>query len=182
VQAILLVENSVRFYSLYLPLIYTELMRQTQTLIGEGVNLTHKLLRMRARPKILLATNYEEAQDLYQRYKHNLLGVITDVEFNREGKADPEAGLLYQPRFSMLWLNLHGLANLELLKVVGARFRLHPLTQEDILNTFEGMTKHLFKAKSLRSHRNILTHRRIFIDHDLPKIKHPHYILLSMVL
>ena len=44
------------------------------------------------------------------------------------------------------------------------------------------MTKHLFKAKSLRPHRNILTHRRIFIDHNLPKIKHPHYILLSMVL
>ncbi|HOX22893.1 MAG TPA: PEP/pyruvate-binding domain-containing protein, partial [Elusimicrobiales bacterium] len=91
----LLIENSVRFYSVYLPLIYTELMRQTQTLIGEGVNLTHKLLRMRARPKILLATSYEEALDLYQRYKHNLLGVITDVEFNRLGKADPEAGLAF---------------------------------------------------------------------------------------
>ena len=93
VQTILLIENSVRFYSVYLPLIYTELMRQTQTLIGEGVNLTHKLLRMRARPKILLATSYEEAQDLYKKYKHNLLGVITDVEFNRNGRAEPQAGI-----------------------------------------------------------------------------------------
>lgn len=95
VQTILLIEDSVRFYSAYLPLIYSELMKQTRLLIAEGVNLTHKMLRMRARPKILMASNYEEAMELYQRYRSNLLGLITDAQFPREGKLDPEAGIKF---------------------------------------------------------------------------------------
>jgi len=95
VQTILLIEDSVRFYSAYLPLIYEELMKQTRLLIAEGVNLSHKMLRMRARPKILMATSYEEAMELYQKYKSNLLGVITDVEFPRGGALDPEAGIRF---------------------------------------------------------------------------------------
>ena len=95
VQTILLIEDSVRFYSAYLPLIYSELMKQTSLLIAEGVNLSHKMLRMRARPKILMASTYEEAMDLYQRYRSNLLGLITDVQFPREGKLDPEAGIKF---------------------------------------------------------------------------------------
>jgi len=92
VQAILLVEDSVRFYSYYLPLIYTELMRQTQGLIAEGVNLSHKLLRMRARPKILHASTFEGAWKLYQRYKHHLLATITDVRFSWRGRSNAKAG------------------------------------------------------------------------------------------
>ncbi|MFA6582807.1 MAG: PEP/pyruvate-binding domain-containing protein [Elusimicrobiaceae bacterium] len=95
VQVILVVEDSVRFYSAYLPLIYTEIMAQTQKLMAEGVNMMHKLLRMRARPKILFASSYDEAAALYQKYKDNMLGLISDVEFANAGKKDPEAGLKF---------------------------------------------------------------------------------------
>jgi CheY-like chemotaxis protein len=93
VQAIIVVEDSVRFYSSYLPVLYAELMKQTQLLMAEGLNLTHKMLRMRARPKILLAHDYETAWALFEKYRGNLLGVITDVQFRRDGKEDPRAGL-----------------------------------------------------------------------------------------
>jgi len=95
VQTILLIEDSVRFYSAYLPLIYSELMSQTRLLIDEGVNLSHKMQRMRARPKILMATNYEDAMALYQRYKSNMLGLITDAQFPHDGVLDPEAGVKF---------------------------------------------------------------------------------------
>lgn len=95
VQVILLVEDSVRFYSAYLPLVYTELMEQTQKLMSEGVNTMHKMMRMRARPKILFANNYEEALALYNKYRHNILGIISDVQFPVNGVADPAAGLKF---------------------------------------------------------------------------------------
>lgn len=93
VQTIILVEDNVKFYSAYLPLIYTEIFKHSQRLIEEGVNLTHKFLRMRARPKIILCTNYEEAWLFYEKYSETILGVITDNNFNYGGKKDPEAGL-----------------------------------------------------------------------------------------
>jgi CheY-like chemotaxis protein len=93
VRVILLVENSVRFYSNYLPLIYTELMKLTQALMAEGVNLKHRLLRQRARPKILLTETFEQAWELYSKYSANLLGVISDVRFPRDGELDSQAGL-----------------------------------------------------------------------------------------
>jgi hypothetical protein len=93
VQAVILIEDSVRFYSSYLPIIYAELMKQTQLVMAEGLNLSHKMLRMRARPKILMASSFEDAWALYQKYKKNLLGVITDVEFSRNGALDRRAGL-----------------------------------------------------------------------------------------
>ena len=95
VRVIILVENSVRFYSAYLPLIYAEVFKLTQSLIAEGVNLVQRLLRMRARPKILLAETFEEARDLYSAFRDNLLGVISDIRFVREGKLDSEAGLQF---------------------------------------------------------------------------------------
>ncbi|MBI5622668.1 MAG: histidine kinase [Elusimicrobia bacterium] len=98
VQAILVVEDSVRFYSSYLPLLYSELMKQTQRLMAEGINLSHKMLRMRARPKILLARDFESAWALFERYQRNLLGVITDVQFRRQGADDPKAGLVLTER------------------------------------------------------------------------------------
>ncbi len=95
VQAIIVVEDSVRFYSAYLPIIYAEFMKQTHLVMSEGMNLSHKMLRMRARPKILLASTFEEACSLYDKYKSNLLGVITDMEFSREGRPDPKAGIAF---------------------------------------------------------------------------------------
>lgn len=92
VQSILLVEDNVRFYSSYLPSIYTEIVQQAHRLMDEGLNLAHKMIRMRARPKILLARTYEEAWELYQAHKDNLLGIITDLEFPRQGVPELLAG------------------------------------------------------------------------------------------
>lgn len=81
VQSILLVEDSIRYYSTYLPAIYKIVLQQSAEFLKEALNEQQQKLSKRARPKILLATNYEDAVFLYQKYKHNLLGVISDVGF-----------------------------------------------------------------------------------------------------
>jgi CheY-like chemotaxis protein len=93
VQGILLVEDSIRYYSSYLPTIYKVIFDQTNELMTEGLNEHRKTLRMRARPKILLAKTYDDALALYKKYKKNLLGVISDISYAREGKRDDEAGI-----------------------------------------------------------------------------------------
>lgn len=93
VQTIILVEDSIRFYSSYLPNIYKIIFKQSKTFMTEGLNEHQKMLRMRGRPKILLATNYEEAVELYQKYKRNLLGIISDISYRREGVRDKNAGI-----------------------------------------------------------------------------------------
>jgi CheY-like chemotaxis protein len=92
VPVILVVEDNVRYYSAFLPTIYTELISQSQRLITEGMNLSHKLVRMRGRPKILLASTFEEAWDLFTRYQPFILGLISDVEFPRGGTPSRDAG------------------------------------------------------------------------------------------
>jgi len=92
VKAILLVEDSLRFYSRYLPLIYKIILKQTRSFMSEGLNEHRRTLLMRGRPKILLATNYEEGIKLFKRYESNLLGVISDVSYFRGGVKDPQAG------------------------------------------------------------------------------------------
>ena len=94
VQSIILIEDNVRFYSSYLPILYTEILKQSQRLISEGINLSHKYLRMRARPKIILCTDYEEAWSYFEKYEDYILGVISDVDFMRKGQQDPQAGIL----------------------------------------------------------------------------------------
>ena len=81
VQAILLVEDSVRYYSTYLPELYKLILMQTNEFLTETLNQQRRKIRKRSRPKILLATNYDDALSLYEKYKHNLLGVISDVGF-----------------------------------------------------------------------------------------------------
>ncbi|MDP2237696.1 MAG: PEP/pyruvate-binding domain-containing protein [Bacteroidales bacterium] len=93
VQCIILVEDSVRFYSSYLPNIYKIIFKQSKSFMTEGLNEHQKTLRMRGRPKILLATTYEEAINLYKKYKQNLLGIISDISYEREGKTDKQAGI-----------------------------------------------------------------------------------------
>lgn len=95
VQSIILIEDNISFYSSYLPLIYTEVLKQSQSLISEGINLSHKFLRMRARPKILLCSSFEEGWDYFEKYEEHILGIISDVDFTREGKRDPNAGILF---------------------------------------------------------------------------------------
>jgi hypothetical protein len=95
VRVILLIEDSPRFHSIFLPILYTEIMTQTRLLISEGVNDLHRLLRMRARPKILMADTYEHGLKLYKKYKRSLLGVISDVRFPRKGALDDQAGMRF---------------------------------------------------------------------------------------
>lgn len=92
VPVMLVVEDNIRYYSSFLPVIYTELISQARRLISEGLNVAHKLVRMRARPKILLASDFESAAELALHYRQNLLGVVLDVEFPRRGQLMPEAG------------------------------------------------------------------------------------------
>ena len=92
VQMILLVEDSIRFYSSILPNLYRFVLQQSLEFSTEALNAQLETLRMRGRPKIVLARTYEEAWDLYSRYKENTLGVISDCRFPRNGVADEMAG------------------------------------------------------------------------------------------
>src|SRR5207248_10622407 len=92
VPVILVVEDNIRYYSSFLPVIYTELITQSRRVIREGLNVAHKLVRMQARPRILLCSNYEDATQQVTRYREYLFGVVSDVEFPREGEVSPEAG------------------------------------------------------------------------------------------
>ncbi|MGA2333757.1 MAG: PEP/pyruvate-binding domain-containing protein [Terriglobales bacterium] len=92
VPVLLVVEDNIRYYSAFLPVIYTELIKQSKRVIQEGINVAHKLVRMQARPKILLSSNFEDAARLVQEYRNYLFGLVSDVEFPWEGKLSPEAG------------------------------------------------------------------------------------------
>lgn len=92
VQIILLVEDSVRSYSSALPLLYHFVLEQSHEFSKEALNGHLQMLRMRGRPKICLARNYEEAVDMYERYRDNILGVISDMSFMHNGVKDPYAG------------------------------------------------------------------------------------------
>lgn len=92
VQAILLVEDSIRFYSSALPHLYKFVLQQSKEFSKEALNAHQQTLRMRGRPKILLARSYEEAEALYDKYKNHILGIVCDMSFSREGKKDYFAG------------------------------------------------------------------------------------------
>ncbi len=93
VRVILLVEDSVRYYSRYLPVLYSEIMKQTRSLIESEESDSRKLLRMRARPKVMMVSSYEDAVSLFEKYKENMLCVISDVHFRKDGRDDSEAGI-----------------------------------------------------------------------------------------
>lgn len=92
VQAILLVEDSVRYYSTYLPELYKLVLKQSAEFLKETLNEQQRKFRKRSRPKILLATNYNDAVAMFDKYKSNLLGVISDVGFtvNKDDSPDME--------------------------------------------------------------------------------------------
>lgn len=92
VQIILLVEDSIRFYSAALPHLYKFVLEQSQEFSKEALNDHQRTLRMRGRPKIKLARNYEEAIRIFEQYKDNILGIVSDMSFMREGVKDPFAG------------------------------------------------------------------------------------------
>jgi CheY-like chemotaxis protein len=98
VQAIILIEDNVRYYSSFLPVIYAELLRHSQSLVPEGLNLSQKLLRLQARPKILLCRTYEEAWRDFVAYDANVLGIIADIEFPKDGVLSRLAGVEFARR------------------------------------------------------------------------------------
>lgn len=95
VQAIILVEDSIRFYSAVLPHLFKYLLKQSMEFSTEALNEHERMLRMRGRPKVLFARDYEEAVALYDKYGEQILGVISDVRFPLCGKKDPDAGIKF---------------------------------------------------------------------------------------
>lgn len=93
VRVLILVEDSPVYYSSFLPLIYKEVVRQTQAVLEAGLNEEHRLLTMRARPKILLAGSYDEAMELYQKFRSYVFGIISDTRFPKRGKMVADAGI-----------------------------------------------------------------------------------------
>jgi len=95
VQNIIVIEDNIRYYSSFMPLIYTEILNQARRLIAEGSNLTQRFLRVRARPKILLCSTYEEASSFFRKYKNTTLGIISDIAFPRKNELDHKAGIRF---------------------------------------------------------------------------------------
>jgi CheY-like chemotaxis protein len=130
VQAIIVIEDSVPFYSSFLPTIYSELLHHSHRLAPEGLNRSQRLLRVQARPKVLLCGTFEEAWQYFSAYQTNILGVISDIEFPRGGVLDPEAGVAFarqvralQPDVSIM-LQSSAPENEALAQAVGAGFLL----------------------------------------------------------
>lgn len=130
VRIILLVEDSVRYYSRYLPVLYTAIMTQTQDLVAEeSSDDLHMILKMRARPKVLLVSTYEDAIKIIDEYSENLLCVISDVKFSRDGIDDEDAGvdLLTEAQKKLKYsiptlLQSHDPSNRERAEKIGASF------------------------------------------------------------
>jgi CheY-like chemotaxis protein len=95
VNNIIVIEDNVRYYSSFMPIIYTEVLNQSRRLISEGINITHRFLRMRSRPKILLCSSYEEASKYFKKYGEFTLGIISDVAFPKRNKLDQKAGIKF---------------------------------------------------------------------------------------
>lgn len=93
VQVIILAEDSIRYYSTVLPALYKIVVHQARSFMHEALNEHRRVMRMRGRPKILLATNYESAMNLYEQYKNNVLGIITDTSFKQKNKRDQQLKL-----------------------------------------------------------------------------------------
>jgi len=93
VQVILFVEDGIHFYSSIVPHLYKFVFKQSRSFMTEALNEHEQMLRMRGRPKILLARTYEEGLAIYQKFKNNMLGVITDVSFSQDGERNKLAGI-----------------------------------------------------------------------------------------
>ena len=93
IRAIIVVEDNPRYYSIILPLIYRTALKHARNLIDKSLSDIDKLLLFRARPKIILASSFEQATDYYHKYRHNILGFISDVRFPKNGKLNSHAGV-----------------------------------------------------------------------------------------
>ncbi|MBI5464068.1 MAG: histidine kinase, partial [Ignavibacteriales bacterium] len=147
VQSIIVIEDNVNIYSAFLPIIFAEVFKHTQTVMSESVNLSHKLLRMRTRPKILLCSTYEEAWKCFVSYQDCILGIISDIEFSRGGQTDPQAGL----RFAT--------------EVKEAHFDIPILLQSDSPE-FEHLARQLGASFLLKQSPQLLQHLRGFMSEN----------------
>ncbi len=95
VGVIIVIEDTPRDYSIILPLIYKVIVNYTNQLVSKSLNAAQRLLHLRGRPKILLTSTYEEAQRYYRRYRGNILGIVSDINFPIKGQKDPKAGLKF---------------------------------------------------------------------------------------
>jgi DNA-binding NarL/FixJ family response regulator len=145
IRVILYVEDSPIYLSSLLPIFYKELVCQTQEVMEEGLNEEHRLLTMRARPKILVAENFEEAVSLYRKYEPYILGVISDVRFPKNRKMTKDAGIEFlhmvkKDHFDIpLILDSSEPANAEIAKAIPADFvdKNSPSLHEDIRTFFQ---------------------------------------------
>ena len=130
VQVILVIEDNVRYYSSFLPVIYAELLHHSRRLVSEAVNVSDKIMRMRARPKILLCGSYEEAWQAFTQFQDDVLGVISDIEFPANGEPSLTAGLDFARRVRARWpdvpvlLQSSNRAHAAAAEAVGAAFLL----------------------------------------------------------
>ena len=160
VRIVLLVEDSVKYYSRYLPLLFSSVLTQTQALVSDdSTDELHKIFKYRARPKVLLVSNYEEAVQIISDYKEYLLCVISDVKFAKEGVNDEDAGieLLKYTRKSLkypipLLLQSHDIENAKRAAAIGAGFitKNSDTLAHDIhefINTKLGFGDFIFKDK-----------------------------------
>ena len=129
VRVLILIEDSPSYYSSILPILYQSIVRQTKAVLDDSLNEEHRLMKLRARTKILLANNYEEAMELYIRYRPYLLGIFSDIRFPKGGKIDPEAGIKFLsfvknelPDLSLLLLSTEK-ANISKAKEIFVRFQ-----------------------------------------------------------
>ncbi|RMF71606.1 MAG: histidine kinase, partial [Planctomycetota bacterium] len=128
VGVIILIEDSVRYRSSLLPMVYAELVNQTRAVMLDGLNRMQRLMRMRARPKMLVAETYEGGIELYERYRNYLFGIITDVSFSHNGRNEAQAGVKFishvhaeQPDVPAL-LQSSDIANREFAELIGVSF------------------------------------------------------------
>ena len=160
VRVILLVEDSIQYYSRYLPMLYTTVMTQTQILVKEdAVDELHKILKMRARPKVILVSTYEEAVRIINSYRRYILCVISDVKFEKDGVDNDDAGIELLKfaretfRFPVpLLLQSHDISNASRAKEIGADFinKNSESLSMDILNFLYrrlGFGNFVFKGK-----------------------------------
>jgi hypothetical protein len=160
VRIVLLVEDSIKYYSRYLPLLFSSVLTQTQSLVSDdSTDELHKIFKYRARPKVLLVSTYEEAVKIINDYKHYLLCVISDVKFSKEGVNDEDAGieLLKYTRKSLkypipLLLQSHDIENAKRAEAIGAGFitkNSDTLAHDihDFINTKLGFGDFIFKDK-----------------------------------
>ena len=128
VRVLLFLEDSIRHYSIFIPVIYTEIVQQTRRSISEDLNEMQRLLRRRARPKILIAQTYEEGMRLYNQYKDYLLGIISDFNFEKGGKKDSNAGYNFvkkikkESKFLPILMQSSDPKNREKADIIGAYF------------------------------------------------------------